>query len=137
MAHWANKLSKMCCSARDTFKVPYHNTHGTTLYGMMLDRPDLHIQWHNASSGGYYLCIGCANCSSVTGHYQPQNHMDDLGLNPLNLSTRALKESPEVQRAFRLFIAEVLGEPSLGEPSLCRHLHCDQRPHVWWYAFVL
>ena len=108
-----NTLFAMCCSARDTFSIPWHPTNGTTLYGMMLNRPDLSIQWHNVSSGGYSLCIGCANCSSKTGRYQPQNEMDRLGWNPEHLTPKQLKQAPGVRRAFRAFLAEVLGEPHL------------------------
>ena len=127
--HWNNTLQKQCTSARDTFDIPHHNTYGTTLYMKMMDRPDLFLQWHNAPSGGFYLCIGCANCSSVTGHYQPQNHVDELGLNPEPKKVnKAMKELPAVRSAFRAFLAAVLDAPDLAPGERCRHLHKDTAP---------
>ena len=105
---WNNALMKMCTSADSVFQTP-----STRLYRVFMDRPELYLQWHNVHTGGYYLCIGCACCSMCTSHYQPQNLVDDLGLNPQNLPTKELKKIPEVQRAFRNFLAVILGEPDL------------------------
>ena len=129
-AYGNNKLSNMCNSARDTFFIPYHNTHGTKLYLTMLRAPDLFLQWHNASSGGFYLCVGCANCSSVTKHYQPQNQVDELCLNPQSLLGKDLKKNLAVQQAFRSFLAAILEDPDLVAGERCRHLHSDT-PAAW------
>ena len=110
---WSNKLYTMCCSARDVFQIPSCGTHGTTLYKLLLDRPELHLQWHKGNGGSFYLAIGCAICSSVTDHYQPQYQVHDLGLNPHGLPSKDLKSIPEVQQAFRSFLAEILGDTSL------------------------
>jgi hypothetical protein len=116
---WAyNWLRTMCRSAQEAFHIPGPDS----LYGIMLDRPDLYIQWHNAPDG-YYLCIGCANCNCKTGHYQPQNQMGSLGWNPWHLTAGQLKQTLQLQHAFRAFFAEVLGEPHLclGEMPLMIH----------------
>jgi hypothetical protein len=73
--------------------------------------------------------MGCNSCKSCTGHYQPQNHIDDLDLNPEPKKMgKAMKEMPVVRRAFRAFLSEVLGEPDLLEPERCRHMHQDPVP---------
>ena len=41
---------------------------------LFLSAPDLFL--YNPSSGGFYP-IGCASCSSVTYHYQPQNRLEE------------------------------------------------------------
>ena len=111
--HWQNQLQKHCTSAKDSFQLPWHRTMGSTLYAMMLERRDLFVSWHNPNSGAFYLRIGCANCSSATGFYQPQNEVDELGFNPLVATVKELKANPAVQRAFRLFLATILERPDL------------------------
>ena len=120
-----NPLQKQCDSARDCFQIPYHNAYGTTLYDIMMRRPDLFLCWHNSNSGSFYLRIGCRNCSSVTGFYQPQGQVDDLGLNPRYLGGKALKELEVVRQAFRCFLGEILERPDLVIGERCRHLHRD------------
>ena len=115
----------MCGSARDVFQIPYCRTHGTTLYRIMLERPDLFLQWHNANSGGFYLCVACAKCSSITGHYQPQHQVDELGLNPQGLSGKEQKSIPEVHQAVRSFLAAIQDDPDLQAAQRCRHLRAD------------
>jgi hypothetical protein len=124
---WVNRLQRACASVQTCFELPYH---GTSLFTMMMDRPDLLFQWHNTNSGGFYFCIGCANCSSVTGHYQPHNQVDPLGLNPDPefYKLKAMKELACVRAAFRAFLAKVLDAPILAVGEKCRHLHQDTPP---------
>ena len=121
-----NKLSSQCQSARDTFQLPYHTSHGNTLYPLMLQLPDIFVQWHNANSGSYYLRIGCADCSMVTDYYQPQNEVANSI--PGQFSPKELKSHPIVQKAFRAFLALILEEPDLYNREACRHLHVDAPP---------
>ena len=126
---WVNRLQRACASTQTCFELPYDNTH-CVLFTAMMDRPDLFLQWHNPASGGFYLCIGCGNCSSVTGHYQPQYQVDSLGLNPDPdfFNGKTLKELPCVRAAFRAYLAKVLDAPELATAERCRHLHQGTPP---------
>ena len=124
--NWANPLQSQCQSARDTFQLPYDAVHGNTLYPMMQERPNIFVSWHNASSGSYYLRIGCADCSMATDFYQPQNEVANSI--PGQFSPKELKGHPIVQKAFRAFLALILEEPDLYGREACRHLHVDAPP---------
>ena len=120
---WNNKLMSQCNSMRDFFFIPYHAKYGTTLYVKLLTTPDLFIYWHDDSFGCFYLRVGCTNCSSVTPPYKPHRQLDDLGLNPQRLQGNALRQSEEVQQAFRSFLARILKDR-----SLLKDLHMNVPP---------
>jgi hypothetical protein len=123
-----NALSKMCQSLRDTMHIPHHNTEGTTLYLIMRTQEDLYLQYHVGKGGNFCLCIGCANCSSRTEYYQPQNEVDHMGWNPDSCHGRQLKQLPVVQQAYRAFLSIILNDPTLAIKHHCRHLQEDEHP---------
>ena len=121
--HDRNKLWDKVTSLQTVFELPQDNT----LYNAMLNKPDLLLEWHNPPSGGFYLSIGCANCSLRTEHYYPQYELLDAD-NPEGLTGKALKDLECVKSSLRIFLATVLGEPILCIGVKCRHLHQDMPP---------
>ena len=100
---------------RDVFFILYHAGYGTTLYVKLLTTPDLFILWHNTHSGAFYPRVGCTNCPSAT---------------PQGMQGKALKQSEEVQQAFRSFLARILEDRNFLQEEKCRHLHMDVPPRL-------
>jgi hypothetical protein len=124
-----NPLYQMCQSVWDTLHI------SQSLYDTMRTREDLYLQYHQGKGGGFSLCIGCANCSSRTAHYYPQNEVGHMGWNPEDAKGKQLKQLPVVQQAFRAFLSIILDDPSLATKHHCRHLHEDPplpQPQLTW-----